>query len=245
LHGNPSKMSWGHVEKRIISQKNPYLWAKISASMLIHWFLKGFLIGFLVSVPVGPMAVLVIQRTANRDFRSGFFSGIGVALTDTFWAVIASFSLSYIIAFLRTYQLLIQIIGAVILFFLGLSIFRSHPLEAIRKIRRKGTNPYQSFLTAILVALSNPLVVLAYIGIFAGTKVVFNLNDLAHPLSFLPGFLMGASTWWLILTASINFFRHKFNLRILWWFNKISGSLIMLLVLLSTLYVLIAGNPPI
>ncbi|MBN1924376.1 MAG: LysE family transporter [Prolixibacteraceae bacterium] len=213
--------------------------------MVISLFIKGLLIGCLVSMPVGPLAVLVIQRTANRNFKSGFYSGLGVALTDTLWALIAGFSISYIITFLRQHQSLIQLIGAIILFMLGLSIFLSHPVKAIRKFKQKGTNPFQCFITAILVALSNPLVVLAYIGIFASTNLVFNIHQPSHPLSFLLAFFIGASTWWLILTTVLNFFRHKFNLRILWWFNKISGSLIMLFVLISTILVLINGNPKI
>ncbi len=211
--------------------------------MVFDLFLKGLLTGFLVSLPVGPLGILVIQRTANRNFKSGFYSGLGVALTDTFWALIAAFSLSFIITFLRQHQSAIQFIGAFILFLLGLSIFLSHPANALRRYKQRGSNPLQCFITAILVALSNPLVVLGYIGIFAGTNLVLDIHNPAQTLSFLPAFFLGASSWWLILTTTLNFFRHKFNLRILWWINKISGSLIMLLVVISIIVVLITGNP--
>ena len=44
--------------------------------MVFDLFLKGLLTGFLVSLPVGPLGILVIQRTANRNFKSGFYSGL-------------------------------------------------------------------------------------------------------------------------------------------------------------------------
>jgi threonine/homoserine/homoserine lactone efflux protein len=211
--------------------------------MLINLFLKGLLTGFLVSLPIGPLAVLVIQRTANRNFKSGIYSGLGVAFTDSIWAIMAGFSVSFIITFLQTYQLYIQVVGALLLFLLGLNIFRSHPVDAWKKMRRKGTKSFEMFITAVGVAFSNPLTVLAYIAIFASTHIVFSINDFSEPVSFVSGFYIGAATWWLLLTATIDFFRHRFNLRILWWFNKISGSMIMAFVVITTVYILIKGNP--
>jgi threonine/homoserine/homoserine lactone efflux protein len=213
--------------------------------MLLELFCKGLLTGLLVSLPLGPMAVLVIQRTANQDFKSGFYTSLGVALTDTFWALIAGFSVSYIIGFLREYQSILQLLGAVVLFLLGFYIFRSHPVHAIRKYKSEGTSPLKCFFSAVVIALSNPLVILAYIAVFASTNVVFNIHHWPSPLVFITGFLFGSLTWWLIITTVINFFRHHFNLRILWWFNKISGALIMLFVIASTILIILNGSPSI
>mgnify|MGYP001766242699 FL=1 len=211
--------------------------------MFISLLLKGLLIGFLVSMPIGPIGVMVIQRTANRNFKSGFFSGLGVAFTDSNWAILAGFSVSYIITFLQTYQLYIQIIGAVLLIALGLNIFLSHPVTEWKKMRRKGTSPMEMFLTSVGISLSNPLAILTYIAIFASAHVVFDITNLWEPAFFVSGFFIGATLWWTTLAFTINQFRHKFNLRILWWFNKVSGSLIMLLVVATSIFVMVKGNP--
>jgi threonine/homoserine/homoserine lactone efflux protein len=211
--------------------------------MFINLFLKGLLTGFLVSVPVGPIAVMVIQRTASRNLKSGLYSGLGVAIIDSVWAIVAGFSVSFIITFLQTYKLYIQIIGAILLFLLGLNIFLSHPVNDWKKMRRKGSNLLQMFFSSVGIALSNPMPVLSYIAIFASFRIIFNVNEMIEPVSFISGFFIGAFIWWTILTSSINLFRHRFNLRILWWFNKISGSLIMAFVMALTIYVLVKGNP--
>lgn len=211
--------------------------------MLFELFIRGLLMGALVSLPMGPLAILIIQRTANRDLRSGMYTALGVAVTDSVWALFAGFSVSYLIEFLREHQMLIQAVGGVVIFILGFYIFRSHPIEAIRKFKRKGANPLQCFFSAILIAISNPLVVLAYIAVFAGTNLVFNISNLGTPVSFIFGFFLGAMTWWTIIVGVINYFRHHFNLRILWWFNKISGVVIMGLVIITTIVVLVKGSP--
>lgn len=213
--------------------------------MLVDLFFKGLLAGLLVSVPVGPMAVLVIQRTANRDLKSGIYSGLGIAITDTIWALFAGFSVSYIISFLREHQAVIQIIGAIALFVLGFYIFNSHPVSAVRKFKRKGASPVKCFFSAFAFALSNPVILLAYIVVFASTNIVFNINHLASPIVFITGFLCGAMGWWVFISLTVNRFRHHFNLNILWWFNKISGSFIMVFVVVLVIKVFFTGNIPI
>ena len=42
------------------------------------------------------------------------------------------------------------------------------------------------------------------------------------------GVFAGAMFWWLILTNIVNSFRKKFNLKRLWWINKITGAVIVL-----------------
>ena len=213
--------------------------------MLVDLFFKGLLAGLLVSVPVGPMAVLVIQRTANRDLKSGIYSGLGIAVTDTIWALFAGFSVSYIISFLREHQAVIQIIGAIALFVLGFYIFNSHPVSAVRKFKRKGASPVKCFFSAFAFALSNPVILLAYIVVFASTNIVFNIHHLASPIVFVTGFLSGAMGWWVFISLTVNRFRHHFNLNILWWFNKVSGSFIMVFVVVLVLKVVFTGNLPI
>lgn len=208
-------------------------------------FFKGLLVGLIASSPFGAMAVLVIQRTANRNLKSGFYTGLGIAIADTIWAIIAGFSVSFVIEFLREHQMIIQVLGAIVLFSLGIHIFTSHPLQSIKKFKQKGTSPLQCMFSSLLIALSNPLVVLAYIAVFASVNIIFNIHHLWSPTVFSFAFFIGAVIWWLFLTNVVNYFRHHFNLRILWWFNKISGVAIMIFVLVSTVVVLLNGSPKI
>jgi threonine/homoserine/homoserine lactone efflux protein len=212
-------------------------------SMIIQLLLKGLLLGLLVSLPLGPLGILIVQRTANRDFRSGFYTAMGVATADTLWAILAGFSVAFLISFLREHQLIIQVIGSVVLFLLGLYIFRSHPIQALRKFKRKGSSPLQCYVSALVLTMSNPLIIVAYIAIFASANLVFDIHHLLPPLAFSFGFFLGAMSWWSIIITTINFLRHHFNLRILWWFNKVSGALIMTFILITTVVILIRGNP--
>jgi len=57
--------------------------------MFGNLFIKGLIIGMMVSIPLGPIGLLIIQKTVNKDRLSGFISGLGVASADAIYAVIA------------------------------------------------------------------------------------------------------------------------------------------------------------
>jgi len=89
------------------------------------------------------------------------------------------------------------------------------------------------------------LMILAYIVVFASANIIFDIHHLFSPFAFVSGFLIGAMTWWVTISYLINRFRHHFNLRILWWFNKIAGVFIMLFVVVTIMIFIIKGNPSI
>ncbi|MEN6454946.1 MAG: LysE family transporter [Prolixibacteraceae bacterium] len=201
--------------------------------MLLSIFIKGIIIGLAVSVPLGPIGVLIIQRTVNKNRISGFLTGLGASLTDVFYALIAGFSLTYIIDFIRLHQLTFHILGALIVFFLGVYIFRKNPANDMRRYKRRGCNYYQDLISTFLITFPNPLVVFIFLAVFASSGIVFHISQPYDAFTMILGIFTGASIWWLTLTNLVSSFRHKFSLRVLWWFNKISGALIMILVLVS------------
>jgi len=205
-------------------------------------FLKGILIGMMVSIPLGPIGLYVIQKTINKDRFSGIISGMGVSLADSVYAVIAGFSLTYILNFICNHELLIQLFGAVILIMLGLHIFFKNPVREMRKYRKRGTSYFQDFAFTFLITLSNPVVVFIFIAVLTGSGVVLSISEPLEALFIIIGIFCGGNLWWILLTTVISFFRHHFNLRLLWWFNKIAGVMVILLVVVASIYYLVTGK---
>ena len=56
--------------------------------------LKGFIIGICASAPIGPIAILVIQKTLSKGHKAGFVTGMGACIVDTTFSVIALFALA-------------------------------------------------------------------------------------------------------------------------------------------------------
>ncbi len=206
---------------------------------MLKYILDGIIIGFSASVPLGPIGVLCIQRTLNKGRLAGFFSGLGAAFSDTLYAIIAGFSLSFIVSFIEQQLLYIQIFGAAILIFLGFKIFYSNPAKQLRKQKRGKGNLFQDFVSTFLITISNPLAIFLFLAFFASFGVVKKGGDYFNHMLLIIGVMTGASLWWFILTSVVNLFRSKINLRRLWWLNKIAGATIVILVVIAFVFFLI------
>lgn len=205
-------------------------------------FLKGLIIGIMVSVPLGPIGLLIIQKAVNKNRVAGIMSGFGVALADAVYAVIAGFSLTYVLDFIRKHELFFEIVAAVTLILLGLSIYFKNPIKEIRSIRKKGNSYFQDFIWTFLITMSNPGSVFIFLAVLTGSGVVLSISEPMQALSIILGVFTGGSAWWIILASTVHIFRHRFNLRVLWWFNKIAGIIIILIVVIAAIYYLSTGK---
>jgi threonine/homoserine/homoserine lactone efflux protein len=191
----------------------------------------------LVSIPLGPIGVLVIQRTVNKNRVAGLMSGMGAALSDTVYAIIAGFSLTFIIDFIRAHEILFQCVGAVVVLVLGIHIFFKNPVTDLRRNRQRGNTHFQDIISSFLVTFSNPLTVFVFLAVFTSSGVAINLEEPHHSFFVILGIFAGAFIWWFSLSGIVSLFRHKINLRILWWINKTAGAIIILFVLITIIVV--------
>ena len=68
----------------------------------VVYIFRGILIGLMVSVPLGPMGVLIIQKTLQKGALAGFVAGMGAACADLFYATVAAFGLGFVINVIQT-----------------------------------------------------------------------------------------------------------------------------------------------
>lgn len=210
-------------------------------AMFFTLLAKGILIGFLVSIPLGPIGVLVIQRTVNKNRIAGLMSGMGAALSDTLYAIIAGFSLTFIIDFIRAHEILFQGVGALVVLALGIHIFFKNPVTDLRRNRLRGNTHFQDIVSSFLVTFSNPLTVFVFLAVFTSSGVAISLEQPYHSFFVILGIFTGAFIWWFSLSGIVSLFRHKINLRLLWWINKTAGVLIVLFVLVTVIVVVQKG----
>lgn len=196
---------------------------------MLETIAKGFLIGFLVSSPMGPINMLTIQRTLNRGRWHGFVTGLGAVLSDFTYAIITLVGLSFVSDLLTEYESSLQLLGSIILIFFGIGVFRTNPLKGWKPDRIAGETRYmKDFISAFLLTVSNPAIILVFVGLFAR----FSFHPLTDgPVSVIAGlvsFLVAAMIWWFVLTTLVSRLRKHFNRRGLILLNRIIGILLMI-----------------
>lgn len=199
--------------------------------MLFDYWIKGMILGILATAPLGPVSIMVIQRTLNHNRRVGFYSGVGIALSDTLYASLAGFGMVLVIGIIRQNELWFRLGGSVVLLVLGVIIFLSHPERIrVRKLKKR-TQPMKYIAGTFAIAISNPHIIFYILAIFSGFGIALTIEQPYMAFFLLLGFLTGDILWWYGVTWLMDRYRHKFSLKFLVWFNRLAGAGIVAFVL--------------
>lgn len=186
-------------------------------------FLRAFIIGISIAAPVGPIGVLCIRRTLSNGKLAGFLSGMGAATADMVYGAIAAFGLTVITNLLVKNSFWLQLIGGLFLLYLGIKTFLEKPADQAAKA---GQGSYLSmYLSTFFLTITNPITILSFAAIFAGTMIGQNVNS---PLVMVAGVFAGSASWWLALSIGVGVMRDRLDQSHMMWINRISGMIIIL-----------------
>jgi len=200
--------------------------------------IKGFVIGIFVSAPVGPIGLLCMQRTLNKGRARGFATALGATSSDLLYAIIAVFSMSFIIEFLEEHHFTLQIIGSIVVFLFGLYTYLSNPVKNLTKFDLEKKNYVQDFLTSFGLTITNPLVIFLFIALLARFSFITEDTTFWQNIAGIFFIMLGACFWWILLVCLVNLFRGRFNPRGLYVVNQSTGLILMLLGIISLVYTL-------
>ena len=189
------------------------------------FFLKGLIIGFAMAVPIGPIGVMCIRKTLNEGHPRGLIIGLGAATADSLYGSIAAFGLTFISDVIASQTFWLSLVGGGLLLFLGIRTLRAKRKDPIIPFDNKGL--LRSYISAFLLALTNPLTIFAFVAAFAVFGLGHRLNIISACILVL-GVFIGSCLWFLALSYIATFFRKKLDSGGLRWVSRISGGLLIL-----------------
>jgi threonine/homoserine/homoserine lactone efflux protein len=193
--------------------------------MDISFFFKGFLVGIIISAPIGPVGALCIQRTMNNGKLSGILSGIGAAVGDSIFTLIAVFGLSFISGFLDEKEAWFRIAGGIILLYFGLRVYLSKPQDFSKK--NNDVNHFGTIGSALLLTISNPLVIFSIIAVFAVLGIVNPTSSYPSTALLILGVFSGAVFLWIVTCNILSNYRARMGQKGVLLINRITGLFIL------------------
>src|SRR5688572_22097848 len=97
--------------------------------MDLSFLYRGLIIGFSIAAPVGPIGVLCIRRTLAESRALGLATGLGAAVADGFYGIVAAFGLTAISDLLVRQENWLRLLGGIFLCYLGLKTILTPPAE--------------------------------------------------------------------------------------------------------------------
>jgi threonine/homoserine/homoserine lactone efflux protein len=185
-------------------------------------FGQSLLIGLSIAAPVGPIGLLVIQRTLQRGPAVGLATGLGAALADAAYGAVGAFGVTSLIGVLTGARVPLALGGGAFLLWLAWRIWRTPP-AARAAVAEGGLSLLSSFAGTFVLTLSNPATIFSFIAVF-GTLA--GRAALPSPWPMVAGVLVGSALWWLLLSAVVGRLRARFDTRLQRLVNRLSALLL-------------------
>ena len=172
-------------------------------------FLSGVVAGYGIAIPVGPIAVLVLELGMRRGFWVAFSAGAGAASADLIYATIAALAGTFLVAILSPYTTFLRIGSAVVLISLGgwlLYQGRSHS-DRSRRPKVRGESCVQTYGMFLGLTVLNPVTVTYFTTLILGMGADFS-HSASNGALFISGAFLASLSWQSFL-ASISGLAHK------------------------------------
>ena len=195
--------------------------------------LRGLLIGVLISAPMGPIGVLVIQRTLNKGRWPAFFTGLGASLSDLIYCLLTGLGLSFVTDFIENNQKTLQVVGSVMLLAYAIYLFLHNPSRQLKPPMIQANTYWRDFATGFIFTFANPLILFFIIGLFARFSFLAPEFRAYHYVAGYLSICAGALLWWFTVTFFVDKVRGHFNVRSMWIINRVIASILIVMALVG------------
>jgi putative LysE/RhtB family amino acid efflux pump len=199
----------------------------LSALSSLHW-LSGLLIGILAAAPIGPVNILVIQRTLQQGQRPALWLGLGGAIGDALFAAAAAFGLSAIRMAFDVHQAALRLGGGLFMIGFAALLWRQAP-----RLNEPGRQPPAGHMAVavLMMTLTNPATLLWFLAAFAMFRFQ-NVGPQSPSALINAGLLVfgvfcGSMMWWLGVSAAAKHFRGRLGDRLLLRMNHSCALLLL------------------
>ena len=205
----------------------------------------GFISGLLLSIPVGPINLTIMNEGARRGFRWAFLIGLGAVAMEVLYCAVAFtgfasfFSHGYVKA-------IMELASFVFMLYLGIRFLlsesvattpkimpkRSHLEERIEERIEEKLHPHSAFMTGFVRVMANPGVLVFWIILAAN----FISREWVEPngsgkLACITGVAGGTGLWFLGLSWAVSLGHRKFSEKTLLTMEHASGVGLLILAI--------------
>jgi arginine exporter protein ArgO len=163
---------------------------------------EGVVAGLGIAVPVGAIAVLIIDLGMRRGFGHAVPAAMGAASADLTYAAVAAMAGIAVAAALAPYERRIELVSATVL--AGIAAYRMVRLFRARQDPHPGPTgdgPVATYAGFLALTLVNPLTVTYFAALILGLGED-TLGSGADKVLFVIGAFIASAAWQLVLAGS-------------------------------------------
>lgn len=199
------------------------------------------LVGVIAAVPIGPIFVMVVQRTLCHTRRAGLMVGLGAAAGDFVYAAVGLLTLDLIKEFVLGHQGIFLLVGGLIIGVIGVGMFfREVSLDLPEEKRH--VSDWSCALQAFTSTLSNPAALATMLALL--TAFSLGAGHTRIPVwGLAPLVGLGELMYWTLVTFLLARYL-RIDGKVLRIVSKVAGALVCVfaVVLLVRGSMMLIGN---
>ena len=196
--------------------------------------LTGLFFGFVVSIPVGPINISIVNEGARRGFGWAFLIGLGATIMEVIYCAIAFAGFTQMFDS-RWIKATMELVSFLLMLFLGVKYLLARSLpsttRSIETVEHR-LHPHTAFWTGFVRCLCNPGVLLFWIT-FSATFISHEWmdNTWRSKAACVGGAALGCFSWFTLLSYLVSRGHGKFSTNTLLRMSHVSGACMLVLAI--------------
>jgi threonine/homoserine/homoserine lactone efflux protein len=164
-------------------------------------FVAGVVAGYGVAIPVGAIAVLIIDTALRRGLWPGLAAGAGAATADGVYAFVAALAGAAVAALVAPFSVELRAVSAFVLGLIGI-----RGLLSLRRIATAGPQPAdlppsarRTYLTILGLTIINPMTVIYFTALILGLPAIG--SGPGSKAAFVLGAFLASLSWQSLLAV--------------------------------------------
>lgn len=191
-------------------------------------FVAGIFAGYGVAIPVGAIAVLIIDTALRRGLGQGLAAGAGAATADGVYALIAALAGAAVAALIEPIAVELRVLSVVVL--VAIAIRGLFGLAGRRSMESEAEvpqgSPRRTYLTFLGLTIINPMTVIYFTALILGLPALG--EGAPERVAFVVGAFLASLSWQSLLAAGGSIFHRRLPARF-----QVATSLVGSLIILG------------
>jgi threonine/homoserine/homoserine lactone efflux protein len=196
--------------------------------------LTGFISGLLLSIPVGPVNLTIINEGARRGFQWALLIGLGATAMEVIYCAMAFTGFATLFSH-RTVKAAMEVFSFAFMLYLGVRLLVAKSIPRAPRIEKRieeKLHPHSAFMIGFVRVMGNPGVLLFWIILAAN----FISRELVAPsgegkLACISGVALGTGLWFVGLSYAVSLGHRKFSEQTLLRLEHYSGLCLLFMAL--------------
>lgn len=167
-------------------------------------FISGAIAGYAIAIPVGAIAILILETGLKRGFWHGFAAGSGAATADLIYVTIAATLGVAVAQLLDPIAPILKLVSAAFLVAMGAAgLYKTRRMwNAPTDVNLKGVNAsvYRTYVTLLALTVLNPATIAYFAALILG-GTVGRAPGTAEKVAFVAGVVLASWSWQSLLAA--------------------------------------------